>query len=143
MKKTDMFNVERVTASYNGNVYSRPIYHSMSSKTDPIVFVEFSIYPTVNTRKLFKALLENYRDGDNCSMILENDIDKFKYSFTDEMDIIKSMSYTLYKAHEFHGEFVEEYVTYPVIVKTLVSAIGTTIQFDKNFKRFFEENFQI
>ena len=134
-----MFELERVVASHDGHTYSRLIYESASINTNPIVSINFSIYPTVNTRKLFKVLLENYSETDNCSRISEADINKFEYSFTDEMDIINAMNYTLYNV--FGGE--EHSVTYPVIVKILSDPIETLIQFDKNFKKFFDENFRI
>ena len=145
MKKTKVFNVSRVIASYNGRVYNRPIYHSMSSRTSPIVFIEFSIHPTTNTKKLFKILLDNYNDSDHCSRISKKDMGNFKDCFIDEkeFDIIRGMSYTMYEAKLYNGNYEENSVTYPVLIKTLNIGMETIIQFDKNFKRFFDESFEI
>jgi hypothetical protein len=127
-----MFSVEKITSE-------KYIHRASNYYGNPMMYIDFAICPTKTTKTLFKILLEKYNDNTYCSKVLSNDIEGFE----DEMDIIRGMSYTLYDLQLFNNEYEESSATYPVIVKTLKLGIEIIIQFDKNFKKFFDKNFEI
>lgn len=137
MKKAKIFDVEKTDSE------QRCIYKACNYDCKPMMFVEFAICPTQITKELFKILLEKYNDSDNCSRISKKDIENRIDSSINEMDILRGMNYTLYDVQLYNNEYEETYVTYPVIIKTLKIGMDTIIQFDKNFKRFFDENFEL